>query len=243
MQVDQQRTKEDLENEQKILKSFLEDDDDSNDSKALSDEIVPIKIEDDSSTSVKREVSDDIKVKLEPCDGFDGSPTLPVKKIESTLDASINENSVKLEFKSEYSHQIDKLFHSESNQVVLFQMPDTLPQKLQDDEEDGPKMEGTTENAGEPVQSKPMKLSTLQDFNEGVVGKLIRHRSGKTKLMIGDYLYDLEAAIPTEFKQNAVSISSNSQERSANMFSLGEISTKYNVIPDWNWMFDKLATK
>jgi len=143
-----------------------------------------------------------------------------------------------LEPKTEYYHRMDRLFRPESNEVVLFQLPDTLPQKLPDEEEG---IKANVEDDASILKPEP-KLSSLEHFSEGLIGKLIRYRSGKTKLMIGDYLYDVETAISTNFQQNAVSISSNPQERSANMYSIGEIHSKYNIIPDWNWLFDKLAT-
>lgn len=143
-----------------------------------------------------------------------------------------------LEPKTEYYHRMDRLFRPEPNEVVLFQLPDTLPQKLPDEEEG---IKTNVEDEATKLKPEP-KLSSLEHFSEGLIGKLIRYRSGKTKLMIGDYMYDVETAISTNFQQNAVSISSNPQERSANMYSIGEIHSKYNIIPDWNWLFDKLAT-
>lgn len=141
------------------------------------------------------------------------------------------------ELKSELYHKMDKLFNVDPNHVVLFQMPDNLPQKLPDEEEET----RSKEEDEDAAKVKPLKLSSLEHFNEGLIGKLIRHRSGKTKLMIGDYMYDVDNAIFTEFQQHAVSINANPQERSANMYSLGEIDAKYNVIPDWNWLFDKVV--
>lgn len=167
---------------------------------------------------VKNEGADDINSHSSP----NGSPEI---KIEPGMRRP----------KTEYFHRMDKLFHPDANQVVLFQMPDTLPQKLP--EEDIINREHVK---GKHAKARPFKLSSLEHFNEGLIGKLIRYRSGKTKLMIGDYMYDVDTAIPTEFRQNAVSISSNPQQRSANMYSLGEIHAKYHIIPDWNWFFDRI---
>lgn len=225
---DFKHNKEDLEKEQKTLSNLLEENDiDDDESKASSDEIVPIKINNVSSSKVKVE---DVKIKLEPvdCNVEAESQDIPLNTING-----IKEEPESL-FKSESFRQ---LFRPDANQAVLFQLPDMLPQKLPDDEEE-------VMNKGEDTETKavPPKLSSLEHFSEGVIGKLIRYRSGKVKLMIGDYLYDIDNAISTDFQQHAVSISSNPQERSANMYSLGEITAKYNVIPDWNWLFDKVMT-
>lgn len=162
---------------------------------------------------------------------------------ECTDQASMNgTTSVKLEpgyeIKSEYYHRMDRLFHPEDNEVALFQLPDTLPQKLPDEEE-GIKENVEDDESG--VKLEP-KLSSLNHLSEGLIGKLIRYKSGKTKLLIGEYVYDVETAITTGFQQNVVSISANPQQRSANMYSIGEIHLKYNLIPDWNWLLDKLTT-
>lgn len=151
-------------------------------------------------------------------------------------------SSVKIEpgyeIKSEYYHRMDRLFRPQDNEVALFQLPDTLPQKLPDVEEG---IRDNIDDDGSRVKLGP-QLSSLEHFNEGLIGKLVRYKSGKTKLMIGDYVYDVETAITTGFQQNVVSISANPQQRSANMYSIGEINLKYNVIPDWNWLLDKLTT-
>jgi DNA-directed RNA polymerase III subunit RPC4 len=161
-----------------------------------------------------------------------------LKTEPSDLSSTNGISAVKMEpgfeLKTEYYHRMDRLFRPESNEVALFQMPDALPQKLPDAEE--------TNTDDEASKVKPvLKLSSLEHFSEGLIGKLVRYRSGKTKLMIGDYVYDVETAIPIDYQQNVVSISSNPQERSANMYSIGEIHGKYNVIPDWHWLFDKLT--
>ncbi|XP_070501917.1 DNA-directed RNA polymerase III subunit RPC4 [Chironomus tepperi] len=220
--------KEDLEKEQKILSNLLEEDGMDDEIKTPSDEIVPIKINHVSSNNIKLE---DVKIKLEAVEVknecIDEANGIPSVKVEPGL-----------ELKSEFYHRMDRLFRPESNEVVLFQLPDTLPQKLPDEEEGVSQSTEDEASIAKPVQ----KLSSLEHFSEGLIGKLVRYRSGKTKLMIGDYMYDVETAISTGFQQNVVSISSNPQERSANMYSIGEIHAKYNVIPDWNWLFDKLAT-
>ncbi|KAL7052137.1 hypothetical protein ACKWTF_004782 [Chironomus riparius] len=203
--------KEDLEKEQKILSNLLEEDDIDDDE---------IKMPSDEIVPIK------ICLKTEPTCDQASTNGIPSVKVEPGF-----------ELKTEYYHRMDRLFRPESNEVALFQMPDALPQKLPDDEE------AIRENADDEASKvKPMqKLSSLEHFSEGLIGKLVRYRSGKTKLMIGDYVYDVETAIPIDYQQNVVSISSNPQERSANMYSIGEIHGKYNVIPDWHWLFDKLT--
>lgn len=139
-----------------------------------------------------------------------------------------------LELKSEEFHRMDKLFDSLPNEFMLFQMPDTLPGRAPESMD--------TENA-DSASSKPNapNLCSLDHLEEGLVGKLVRYKSGKTKLVLGDTVYDVDLGLTSDFQQNAVTINANPAERSANVYSLGKINAKYNVTPDWIHLFHKMT--
>lgn len=76
----------------------------------------------------------------------------------------------------------------------------------------------------------------MKDLQEGQLGKFVRYKSGKTKLILGDKCFDVELAIDCGFLQEVISISTNPHERSGNMIDLGPIQAKINVSPDWEFM-------
>lgn len=193
----------------------------------------------------------DVKIKTEPIDGdiamgesipldatcSDLSDLISVAS-ESPDNSQLNGLTIKtepgLDVKSEAFHRMDKLFEAAQSDFMLFQLPDTLP--------------GRTPDQGEPNQepstsSKPQapNLCSLEHLEEGLVGKLVRYKSGKTKLLLGDTLYDVDLGLTSDFQQHAVTINSNAAERSASVNSLGQINAKYNVTPDWIHLFHKMT--
>jgi DNA-directed RNA polymerase III subunit RPC4 len=115
---------------------------------------------------------------------------------------------------------------------MLLQLPDTLPGRAPD-----------PMDTDAPSTSTPQSQNfcNLEHLEEGLVGKLVRYRSGKTKLVLGDIVYDMDAGLTSNFQQHAVTINANSTERSASVFSLGTINAKFNVTPDWIHLFHKMT--
>lgn len=130
---------------------------------------------------------------------------------------------------------MDKLFDNSPNEFMLFQMPDSLPGRAPDAMD--------TQNSDSASASKPQtpNLCSLEHLEEGLVGKLVRYKSGKTKLVLGDTVYDVDLGLTSDFQQNAVTINANTTERSANVYSLGPINGKYNITPDWLSLFHKMT--
>lgn len=85
------------------------------------------------------------------------------------------------------------------------------------------------------------KLYSLPNVDEGLIGKVVRFRSGKTKFMLGDSIYNIERGVSSEFQQNVVIIDPSLEERSTNIYNLGPIKTKYVCSPDWKWLFQKVS--
>lgn len=129
-----------------------------------------------------------------------------------------------VEVKSEAFHRFDKLFDASQSDYMLFQLPDTLPGR-----------------APEAMEPTAQNLCSLEHLDEGLVGKLVRYKSGKTKLVLGDMVYDVDLGLTSDFQQHAVTINANTSERSANVYSLGQINAKFNVTPDWIHLFHKMT--
>lgn len=129
---------------------------------------------------------------------------------------------------------MDQMFSTFPHQFMLFQLPDTLPGRTPDTESEDVKEQQSS------IKLPNRNLCSLEQFQEGLIGKLVRYKSGKNKLVLGDMVYDLDVGLNPDFQQNAVTINANREERSANMYSLGQIQAKYNVTPDWNHLFHKI---
>lgn len=76
----------------------------------------------------------------------------------------------------------------------------------------------------------------MGQLDDGIVGRLVRYRSGKTKLILGDTRFDVSLGMDPGFIQEVLSINANTSERSGNMINLGHIGAKFNAIPDWEYM-------
>lgn len=191
-----------------------------------------------------------VKIKVEPVDGDVAIGELHaivrrilqrflnlLSAISDSPENSLLNGAIKMELgcdvKSEAFHRIDKLFDASPNEFMLFQLPDTLPGRA-------PEPMETDQAACISKQVNP-NLCSLEHLEEGLIGKLVRHKSGKTKLVLGDTVYDVDLGLTSEFTQHAVTINANSTERSASVNSLGQINAKYNVTPDWIHLFHKMT--
>ena len=82
---------------------------------------------------------------------------------------------------------------------------------MDDDDSDSPELNTKpststateTTNLANPAvaKKKPIKTNVLKKMDEGQVGRLIRYRSGKTKLVLGDTYFDLDMGMETGFLQ------------------------------------------
>lgn len=77
---------------------------------------------------------------------------------------------------------------------------------------------------------------TMEQLDEGLIGRMVRYRSGKTKLILGDSKFDIDLGIEPGLLQEVISLTTNCTERSGNMINLGQIAAKFNAIPDWEFM-------
>uniref|UniRef100_A0A6E8VJ86 DNA-directed RNA polymerase III subunit RPC4 n=1 Tax=Anopheles coluzzii TaxID=1518534 RepID=A0A6E8VJ86_ANOCL len=124
----------------------------------------------------------------------------------------------------------------QTNKIFLLQLPDALPGKSDDGNKrptngDDSKPEATANGEETP------KYCTVRDLAEGYIGKIIRYRSGKVKLKLGEIMFDISVGMDTGFLQELVSINTNSVERNGNIINISTINTKLNASPDWEYLF------
>lgn len=139
-----------------------------------------------------------------------------------------------------YPSSIEELLDSRQSQIFLMQLPDTLP--CEEDGTDSPEKLAPGEPKEQPGDSSlstpatKSSSSSLKNMEEGQVGKLIRYKSGKIKLLLGESYFDLNMGMETGFLQDLMSINTNREERSGNMINLGAIQAKLTATPDWEFM-------
>lgn len=99
----------------------------------------------------------------------------------------------------------------------------------------GPEIEPAdcAENERPSTPDSKASFCTARQLEEGMVGKILRFKSGKIKLVLGETRFDLSLGMDPGYVQQLVSVSTNSNERSGNIMNLGEISAKLNASPDW----------
>ncbi|XP_037815974.1 uncharacterized protein LOC119606510 isoform X1 [Lucilia sericata] len=138
-----------------------------------------------------------------------------------------------------YPQTLKELLDNSQSQIFLMQLPDTLPCVEEDsDSPETTEKPSTSADASKPAnpserKKKPVKANVLKKMEEGQVGRLIRYKSGKAKLVLGETYFDLDMGMETGFLQDLMSISCNRDERSGNMINLGPIQAKITATPDW----------
>ena len=84
---------------------------------------------------------------------------------------------------------------TEHGELILFQLPDTLPgEPPEPAEAQGGRSDAQTD-------ARNARLSSLKDFSDGYIGKLQVHASGKTRLVLGNVALDITTGTPTGFLQ------------------------------------------
>jgi len=123
---------------------------------------------------------------------------------------------------------LDKHFLKE-NEICFIQLPSSLPVT--------PSILKPDLNKEQKPESQKESLlgSTTQDFEnnltnipEGYLGKIQIYKSGKIKLKIGDYLYDLQPGSESSFLQQVMILPQEFKQ----IYQLGNLSKRYITVPD-----------
>lgn len=122
------------------------------------------------------------------------------------------------------------------NVLFIFQLPDALPGHGTESE--------PADSAESQVPNQPQEnLCTMHNLEEGKIGRLVRYRSGKMKLLLGDSKFDIDLGIDPNLLQEVISTQINKSERSGQVINLGEINAKLSAVPDWEFMLNNIADK
>ncbi|XP_026848984.1 DNA-directed RNA polymerase III subunit RPC4 isoform X2 [Drosophila persimilis] len=148
-----------------------------------------------------------------------------------------------------YPRTIGGFLDAPQSQIFLLQLPNVLP-CVSDEAEDGgseaPKKEeapaasDTEPNSpAAPASIAAPRLSVLRQLEEGQIGKILRYRSGRVKLLLGDTHFDLDMGLDPGFLQELMSVTANREARSGDMYNLGPIQAKIKATPDWVHLFEQ----
>ncbi|XP_048478094.1 DNA-directed RNA polymerase III subunit RPC4 isoform X2 [Plutella xylostella] len=163
---------------------------------------------------------------------------------------SVEEKKAIPDVKKDVSEETDivSLLRSDKPTLIMLQFPDTLPGRAAAPEDDAPKRRdnsqpsSSTEPATEDSEEKPdPDRCRLADLQEGRMGKLLIHRSGRVEIQLGDTMFDVAAGTPCSFRQEAVSVAVDEDSRSANLVSLGALPHKLNILPNWEALLADMA--
>lgn len=83
----------------------------------------------------------------------------------------------------------------------------------------------------------------MRNLEEGQIGRLVRYRSGKTKLLLGDSKFDIDLGIDPNLLQEVVSTQINKSDRSGSVINLGQVNAKLIAVPDWEFILNNIADK
>ncbi|KAL5293062.1 POLR3D family protein [Megaselia abdita] len=156
--------------------------------------------------------------------------------LDTTIPIKLSNEPTKISSQSDQRYPVDvnELISRTTAQILLLQLPDSLPCVGDEDEEPAkPKEEGGAEEEPET------KKTYLRHLNEGQIGKLVRYKSGKCKLLLGDTSFNVELGMESGFLQDLMSVTTNREERSGNMINLGPIQAKLSATPDWEFLLEK----
>ncbi|XP_034836149.1 DNA-directed RNA polymerase III subunit RPC4 isoform X1 [Maniola hyperantus] len=218
--------------EQKIKAAFGDStsyEDASEDFKTILDIEAPVKLPMDNGgfSNVKSgvKVKQEVVVKQEPSDDADltnvqaKTPLVDVKEV-------FEENNVA------------DLLRGDQPALILLQLADTLPGRGGAGDDTRP-----STSAEEGGEDKPQvdNRCRLADLEEGKIGKLRVHRSGRVTLALGDTIFEVCSGTKASFHQEVVSVAADDASRSACMVSLGALTHKLNVTPHWRDMFHNMS--
>lgn len=168
---------------------------------------------------------------------LDDDFTIPVVLMQSKSEPTTEQLDLK------YPESLQSFFQRTTPQLFLIQLPDTLPGQGNEVVE-VKKTDGTTsteerEGNEADAEAETSNFCLMKGLQEGLAGKFIRYKSGKTKLVLGNTRFDADLGLDPGL-QEVVSVRTNAVERSGDMINLGKINAKVNISPDWEEMFQTL---
>ncbi|XP_047987257.1 DNA-directed RNA polymerase III subunit RPC4 isoform X2 [Leguminivora glycinivorella] len=160
----------------------------------------------------------------------------PIKLPMDTGVATVPAPIVKKEVFEE--NDVVNLLKNDQPTLILLQLPDSLPGRGSGGGEPEPSTSGSGDNKEEVTPTDGR--CRMSDLEEGRVGKLRVHASGRVTLALGDTIFEVSTGTKAAFYQEAVSVATDDSSRSANLISLGPLLHKLNLTPDWEAMFQDM---
>ncbi|XP_022815515.1 DNA-directed RNA polymerase III subunit RPC4 isoform X2 [Spodoptera litura] len=173
----------------------------------------------------------------------------PIKlPMDDGVSTEVDEKPAIPDIKPDVYEDLDvvNLLKTDQPTLILLQLPDTLPGRGGRMEDDMPRRRANVNEepstSSEDKEEKPVdNRCRLADLEEGRIGKLRVHRSGRVSLALGDTMFEVCLGTKAAFHQEVVSVATDEASRSANLVSLGSLQHKLNLVPNWETMFQDMS--
>ncbi|KAG1936089.1 DNA-directed RNA polymerase III subunit RPC4 isoform X2 [Pimephales promelas] len=130
---------------------------------------------------------------------------------------------------------------SDQEELLLIQLPDTLPgQPKTSSPEKTKKDDKTKDKRSSQIKTtdQPDKVPLLSDFSEGLIGKLQIRKSGKVQLAMGNVTLDVSEGAAFSFLQQLVCVRL-SEGLTGDMTVLGNVTHKLVCSPDFETLLQE----
>lgn len=195
---------------------------------------LPIEIKTESTTK-----SDDftkVKVKSEPMDTDEVKDIVKGQGFKSGKDDMFRGKTEEKQITC--SELFTNPVKSEEGQLLYFQLPDMLPglPVTKDEEFKKKKTTETSSDSQEKDLSQKLSGCNLDNFSEGIIGKLLVRKSGRVQLLLGNTYLDVNMGTSCGFLQDVASVRVNGEQGDISV--LGHIDHRLVCTPDFEMLLD-----
>jgi len=129
-----------------------------------------------------------------------------------------------------YPRSIGAFLDATQSQIFVMQLPNVLPCVTDDaDDVPAPKEQSapstSTDRSNSPIPSTTAanapKHSVLHQLEEGQIGKILRYKSGRVKLLLGDTRFDLDMGLESGFLQVCLNLNESVSIATISIICLG----------------------
>lgn len=195
---------------------------------------LPIEIKTD--PSIKKDDYTKVKVKSEPMDTDEANDSMRGEGQKTSKDEMWTGKTEERQITC--SELFTNPLKSEEGQLLYFQLPDMLPGLPITTDEDFKKKKTAeqSDNEKESDLNKKMSGCNLDNFSEGLIGKLVVRKSGRVQLMLGSTYLDVNMGTPCGFLQDVASLRVDGDHGDISV--LGHIDHRLVCTPDFEMLLD-----
>lgn len=195
---------------------------------------LPIEIKTD--PSIKKDDYTKVKVKSEPMDTDEANDSMRDEGQKTSKDDMWKGKTEERQITC--SELFTNPLKSEEGQLLYFQLPDMLPGLPITTDEDFKKKKTAeqSDNEKESDLNKKMSGCNLDNFSEGLIGKLVVRKSGRVQLMLGSTYLDVNMGTPCGFLQDVASLRVDGDHGDISV--LGHIDHRLVCTPDFEMLLD-----